>query len=451
MPEHLRPTYRVVDDAGAEQARGKDLEELKEPLRPRFAQAIAEVAADSGFARTGSTTWEFGEVPATFTQRRAGHEVLGHPTLVDEGATVGLQVVGSVEEQEARHRLGVRRLLLLGLDKLDHRDLGLTNAEQLGLAGSPYPRSPTCSRTVGPPSVGDLVDARPPVRTEEEYDGLLRWRGPDARGGPAADDGRATCQRVLAAWRETERRLGGRADLHPPAGPDRPPGQLARLVHPGFVGEAGAQQLRQLPRFLAAMDARHEKLLAGGAAVNRDRELMDRVPGLQEAYLHQLAALPDGPSAGRAGCVGPGGCSRSFRVSLWAQQLGTASSVPAQAARLSRAGWAGRVARGATRRPRCVGSSKPPYGGGVTSRPHHRPSRKAQAFFDDIIGGDDPALLAEAGDRAALLLVRGARETDDAEVAERLLHLADTEGLEAIAEMWSGSPAESLAGCLWRL
>lgn len=72
-------------------------------------------------------------------------------------------------------------------------------------------------------------------------------------------------------------------------------------------------------------------------------------------------------------------------------------------------------------------------------------------FFEVIAGGDDPALISEAADRAASLLVRGARETDDAEVADRLLHLADTEGIEAIAEVWSHAPADSLAGCLWRL
>ncbi|MBA8804704.1 hypothetical protein FB382_002995 [Nocardioides ginsengisegetis] len=87
----------------------------------------------------------------------------------------------------------------------------------------------------------------------------------------------------------------------------------------------------------------------------------------------------------------------------------------------------------------------------MTDRPHHRPMTPGAGFFDDIVGGDDPALVSEAADRAAALLVRGAREAGDAEVAERLLHLADTEGIEAIAEVWSGSPADSLAGCLWRL
>lgn len=72
-------------------------------------------------------------------------------------------------------------------------------------------------------------------------------------------------------------------------------------------------------------------------------------------------------------------------------------------------------------------------------------------LFDSLVGGSDPAEVSEAADRAATLLVRGAREADDAEVGDRLLHLADTEGIEAIAEVWSGSPADSLAGCLWRL
>jgi hypothetical protein len=87
----------------------------------------------------------------------------------------------------------------------------------------------------------------------------------------------------------------------------------------------------------------------------------------------------------------------------------------------------------------------------VNDRPHHRPVTPGGNFFESLVGGTDPALVSEAADRAAMLLVRGARKTEDAEVAERLLHLADTEGIETIAEVWSGSPADSLAGCLWRL
>ena len=64
------------------------------------------------------------------------------------------------------------------------------------------------------------------------------------------------------------------------------------------------------------------------------------------------------------------------------------------------------------------------------------------SFFEAITGGVDPALVSEAADRAATLLVRGAREAGDDQIAERLLHLADTEGIETIAEVWAGSPGK---------
>ena len=87
----------------------------------------------------------------------------------------------------------------------------------------------------------------------------------------------------------------------------------------------------------------------------------------------------------------------------------------------------------------------------MTGRTHHRPMTPGDGFFAEIAGGTDPARLREAGDLAATVLVRGARESDDPAVAERVVHLADSEGLETLAEVWSGAPADTLAGSLWRL
>lgn len=87
----------------------------------------------------------------------------------------------------------------------------------------------------------------------------------------------------------------------------------------------------------------------------------------------------------------------------------------------------------------------------MTGRPHHRPMTPGDGFFAEIAGGADPARVREAGDLAATVLVRGARDTDDPAVAERIVHLAENEGLETLAEVWSGAPADTLAGSLWRL
>ena len=336
VPEHLRPTFRVVDDDGSEAARGKDLEALKEPLRPTFAQAIAEVAADAGVTSTGQTTWTFGTIEQSFTRRRAGHEVLAFPALVDEGATVGLRIFGSLEEAEARHRLGVRRLALLDLARAGNAVPrivdGLGNAEKLSLAGSPYPSVAELLEDCRAAVVGDVVDARPPVRDEPAYAALLAAAGEDleARLRATLHD----VMRVLEAWRRADRALSGRADLMTlPALTDMR-AQLGRLVHPGFIGEAGATQLRQVPRYLAGLEHRRERL---DGQVARDRQLMDSVTDLQEALLHQLDALPDGrpPSASQRTARW---LLEEYRVSLWAQHLGTARPVSDQRIRKALAG-----------------------------------------------------------------------------------------------------------------
>jgi hypothetical protein len=81
----------------------------------------------------------------------------------------------------------------------------------------------------------------------------------------------------------------------------------------------------------------------------------------------------------------------------------------------------------------------------------HPPALPGTARFETIPGSVDPAERSAAADRCATLLVRGARNTDDEAVVSRVVSLADSEGLDTLAELWAGASADSLAGCLWRL
>jgi ATP-dependent helicase HrpA len=99
-------------------------------------------------------------------------------------------------------------------------------------------------------------------------------------------------------------------------------GQLGRLVFPGFVAEAGAPALRDYPRYLRAMAARIDRL----ADLARDQELMGRIDPLQQAWQHRVDALPEGRPIG-ADLRRVRWMLEEYRVSLWAQQLGTAQPV----------------------------------------------------------------------------------------------------------------------------
>lgn len=82
---------------------------------------------------------------------------------------------------------------------------------------------------------------------------------------------------------------------------------------------------------------------------------------------------------------------------------------------------------------------------------HHRPSLPGARHFESIEDSADPAELGAAADRAATALVRGARGHADEAMVGRVVHLAETEGLDTLAQLWSGASPESLAGSLWRL
>ncbi|WP_044496603.1 hypothetical protein [Nesterenkonia massiliensis] len=82
---------------------------------------------------------------------------------------------------------------------------------------------------------------------------------------------------------------------------------------------------------------------------------------------------------------------------------------------------------------------------------YRRPAYSDPATFDRREGGADPADISQAAHDTAHALVTRGRNAADPEATARFVRLAETEGLEAIAELWSHSPPRSLAGSLWRI
>jgi hypothetical protein len=62
----------------------------------------------------------------------------------------------------------------------------------------------------------------------------------------------------------------------------------------------------------------------------------------------------------------------------------------------------------------------------------------------------EPSARIELAHATAAALVSVGREAS-ADPTDRLVHLADTVGLETLAELWRGAPADSLPGALWAL
>ena len=133
-------------------------------------------------------------------------------------------------------------------------------------------------------------------------------------------------EKSLTALRDVQLALPGTA---PPAQAEAVADigrQLAALVGPGFVAATGAAHLNDLTRYLTAICRRLDRLSQAPAA---DRERMARVHAVQDAYDDLLGALSPARSAG-ADVRDIARLIEEFRVSLWAQHLGTARPVSEQ-------------------------------------------------------------------------------------------------------------------------
>ncbi len=86
VPDHLRITFRVVDEQRRKLAEDKDLEALKLRLKPKARKALSQAAAATAerqggeaLERTGLTDWTIGTLPRVFETRRAGPAGQGVP------------------------------------------------------------------------------------------------------------------------------------------------------------------------------------------------------------------------------------------------------------------------------------------------------------------------------------------------------------------------------------
>jgi hypothetical protein len=84
------------------------------------------------------------------------------------------------------------------------------------------------------------------------------------------------------------------------------------------------------------------------------------------------------------------------------------------------------------------------------SRPR-RPALLGPAALDTFASDNDPAALAEAAHTTAAAIVQAGRQPASTALAGRLVQLVDDHGLDLIADLWAGRPAQSLPGALWRL
>ncbi|NIJ13136.1 ATP-dependent helicase HrpA [Saccharomonospora amisosensis] len=321
VPDHLRMTFRIVDERERTVAEGKDLERLRHRLGDLLRETISE--AGETIERCGLRSPTFGELPKVFQANRGGHRVKAYPALVDEGDTVAVRMLDTPGQQQAAMWDGTRRLLRLNLPSpMKYVSRGLSNESKLVLTRNPHGSVAALLEDCVDCAVDKLVaDAGGPAWDEAGFAALLESVRTQLNSAVLAVA--REVEHALRAAHDAESRLeqAGGAALEESLADIR--AQLAALVYPGFVTGTGYDRLPDLVRYLRAIERRLEKLPTDPAGdVRRLRE----IAWLNDEYRAALGALPPGaqppPELGRIRWM-----IEELRVSFFAQTLRTAYPV----------------------------------------------------------------------------------------------------------------------------
>ncbi|MGF2950554.1 ATP-dependent RNA helicase HrpA [Microbacterium alcoholitolerans] len=354
VPGHLQMNFRAVDERGRVVGSARALAELQQKLADRSRQSVtrslsrpdnrslsersetksvATASARAPIERDDLTDWTFGDLPELLDTKVAGGTVRGYPAIVDRGKSVSLRVEATADAAAAATRDGVLRLVLLNVPSpASYVQSHLTAPEKLALAASPYSNVAALIEDARAAVVRALIDEQVPPSSGSG--GLIRSQAEFQRVRDAVNaalvDRLFACvslvARILTKSRDVERGIKSQNSLALLGPLNDIRTQLSGLIAPGFISTTGVDRLAHLPRYL---DGMLERLKTLANEPGKDRARMTEYERMAKAFEDAGGTIPLASDA-PAHMVEVRWLLEEYRISVFAQRLGTAQPVSPQ-------------------------------------------------------------------------------------------------------------------------
>ena len=330
LPAHFSFNFKLIDEHGRQLAMSRKLADLRNEWGKEAKQEFTDLhETPAEFAQMRD--WRCGDLPEIMEVELAGGQrVIGYPALADEGDAVALRVFDSVEEAQATHERGLRRLFRLHFrEPVKYFEKNLPGLTALGIQ---YMALGTLDELRD--QLIDLMIERaclmPPLPQDEA---AFRTRCLEAkpRLGLLIQEISRLAGLILTEWQAVQKK---RAACRVSAAVADIDAQLERLVSKRFLRDTPFERLQHLPRYLKAIQMRLDKLKG---EAERDARLMAEFAPLWTNYERRARLLA------KQGVLDPQleqfrWLLEELRVHLFAQELRT--PVPVSAKRLQKM-WEG--------------------------------------------------------------------------------------------------------------
>ncbi|EGR0129852.1 ATP-dependent RNA helicase HrpA [Vibrio vulnificus] len=318
VPDHLKVTFRAVDERNRKLKEHKDLHELKESLKEKVQETLSKVA-DDDIEQQGLHTWSFGELPQVYQQKRGGYQVKAFPALVDNKDSVEIKLYETEQEQISAMQAGQRRLILLNVPSpIKYLHANLPNKSKLGLYFNPYGKVLDLIDDCIACGVDKLIEERGGLVWEPEKFEALKEHVRAELGDTVVDIAKQV-ETILTTAFNINKKLKGKIDFTMAFALSDIKAQIEGLIFKGFATECGWKRLPDILRYMKAIERRMEKLPIDP---NKDRLHMLKIESVVKDYKELLNKIPKGLAV-------PENVKEirwmieELRVSFFAQQLGT--------------------------------------------------------------------------------------------------------------------------------
>lgn len=329
LEPHLILNVRVVDHDGNVLGEGRDPEALARRFETAASQGARALAEAAG---TGEPLDELPDepLPESRVTTQAGIRVEAYPALVEDGEGLAVELFDHPDKAREAHRRGITRLAMQRLPELVRSISRLQALDRCALLFAKVGSKRQLVDDMVFAVFQQVVAVDPLPRSRQEFE--QRLGATRAELVPAAESLVVTLERALSGHLAVTKALKGNLSLALALVYNDVNAQMRRLVHPGFISEAGAW-LEHYPRYMDAAAIRLEK---APRERHRDQLLMHEVQDFERRLAARRA------SSQRAGLDDPaliefGWWVEELRVSLFAQQLGTL--IPVSSKRLEKR-WA---------------------------------------------------------------------------------------------------------------
>ena len=329
LPDHLRMNVQVIDEKGNILDQGRDVEALIARHEDEAHQALESAMQDAPSEPEGESVvsdWPGGDLPESVETEQGGMQVRVYPVLEDEGQGVRQTQVLDPVRAWYLNRRGIARILINRLgNTLRDLDRRLPGFHEASLLFAPVGRKTELldDLLIATAQSHFLADQALP-RSERDLDARLEAGRSDFI--PALEANSQLLLQIMERHHQVMKGLKGKIPLNVAQSMADLKFQMNQLIYPGFMAATPPEWLKHFPRYMDAALIRLDKM---PREAGRERAFLAEFQPFWERYVERREALAVQGIEDEA-LITYRWMLEEYRVSYFAQQLGTAVTVSPQ-------------------------------------------------------------------------------------------------------------------------